>query len=254
MRREGADMSRNYIDFISAYCDNWCERCAFTERCSHFAVMSALAMCDGNFGRALELAVGRAQRPDGSPQKALRERIAEALPSQQEPSKKELDDIGREMDARNERVRRHLLAKASLDYSVAGQRWFEERHDRIDQTDGSTYDAVDLLQRYLFFIHVKVVRALDGKDEDPTGGFWDSAVQNDWNGSAKVALISIDRSERAWRRIAASLDDEAAAVLADSLAGLCAEMTRTFPSAMEFRRPGFDQPARGSASNERGQP
>jgi hypothetical protein len=25
-----AHMSRNYIDFISAYCDSWCERCAFT--------------------------------------------------------------------------------------------------------------------------------------------------------------------------------------------------------------------------------
>jgi hypothetical protein len=29
------------IDFISAYCDRWCERCAFTERCSVFAVKVA---------------------------------------------------------------------------------------------------------------------------------------------------------------------------------------------------------------------
>ena len=25
-------MRGRYIDFISAYCDSWCERCAFTDR------------------------------------------------------------------------------------------------------------------------------------------------------------------------------------------------------------------------------
>jgi len=39
-----------YIDFISADCDRWCERCAFTARCSNSAVSSALATCDGNPG------------------------------------------------------------------------------------------------------------------------------------------------------------------------------------------------------------
>jgi hypothetical protein len=34
------------IDFISAYCDSWCERCAYTTRCSAFAVRVATAMCD----------------------------------------------------------------------------------------------------------------------------------------------------------------------------------------------------------------
>jgi hypothetical protein len=35
------------IDFISDYCDRWCERCAFTTRCSSYAVRAATAMCDG---------------------------------------------------------------------------------------------------------------------------------------------------------------------------------------------------------------
>ena len=84
-------------------------------------------------------------------------------------------------------------------------------------------------------------RALTGRDEDPKGKFWRSRVQNDWNGSAKVALISIDRSERAWRDVAAALRDDAATVLADGLAHLRAGMNRDFPRAMEFRRPGFDE-------------
>ena len=35
----------NRIEFISEYCDRWCERCAFTSRCSAYAVKTALGMC-----------------------------------------------------------------------------------------------------------------------------------------------------------------------------------------------------------------
>ena len=72
-------MAKRYIDFISAYCDSRCERCAFTERCSHFAVKSALAMCDGDMRAALELAVGPARKVGGPPQKSLSERMAEQI-------------------------------------------------------------------------------------------------------------------------------------------------------------------------------
>lgn len=232
-------MPRRYIDFISAYCDNWCERCAFTDRCSHFAVTSALAMCDGNFEAALELALGRPQQPGRQPQKTLRDRMAEAAADCEEPSQQELDAIGREHDARTARVDRHVLAEASYDYMVAGRRWFDA-HTSVDGTHAALAAAVETLHRDLFFIHVKIKRALNGQDEDPGGAFWRSAVQNDWNGSAKVALISVERSERAWREIASVLADEAATVLADMLAALQKPLREQFPRAMEFRRPGFD--------------
>lgn len=236
-------MSRNYIDFISAYCDSWCERCAFTERCSHFAVTSALAMCDGNFESALELAIGRPQEPGGKPQKNLRERMAEAFSDCEEPSKRELDEIGREMDSRMARVERHSLAEASLDYSVAGGRWFESHAGCTVHADAAVRDAVEVIQRDLFLIHVKIMRALDGKDEDSAGAVREDAVQNDWNGSAKVALISIERSERAWRDVAAVLRDDTAIVLAESLVRLRRAMHEEFPRAMAFHRPGFDDHA-----------
>ena len=241
-------MAKQYIDFISAYCDSWCERCAFTQRCSHFAVTSALGMCDGDLDAAIELALGRPQEAGGKPQKKLRERMAEAFAGYEEPSKQELDAIGREMGARRARVERHPLSQASFDYSVAGGRWFEQRESG-GEPGTAIRESVEIIQRDLFFIHVKIVRALDGKDEDPKGRFWQSRVQNDWNGSAKVALISIERSERAWRDVAASLGDEAATVLADSLGNLRRGMNREFPRAMEFRRPGFDDPRSDVARN-----
>ena len=58
-------MNSDRIDFISAYCDRWCERCAFTSRCSAFAVRAAEAMC-GSFAEALELAVGARRRMEAA--------------------------------------------------------------------------------------------------------------------------------------------------------------------------------------------
>ena len=230
-------MSRNYIDFISAYCDSWCERCAFTQRCSHFAVTSALAMCDSDVTAAMELAIGPARVPGGEPQKTLEERAADALGDDDEPTEKALDGIGREMDQRHARTRRHPLAESSKDYSVAAHRWL----DAAPQATIAGTEALAVVQWDLFLIHVKTVRALNGRDEYPRGApFETDAVQSDWNGSAKVALISIERSERAWRDIAAALHDEAAMVLGDSLATLRSAMSAEFPRAMEFRRPGFD--------------
>ena len=179
-------MSRNYIDFISAYCDSWCDRCEFTARCSHFAVTSALSLCDGDFNAAIELAIGPARVPGAKPQKTLEERAADAL-GDYEPTQKELDEIGHEMDQRAARTRRHPLAESSKDYAVAAHRWL----DAASQPTPGT-DALAVVQWDQFFIHVKTVRALNGRDEYPRGApFERDAVQSDWNGSAKVALISI---------------------------------------------------------------
>jgi hypothetical protein len=234
-----ANTMRNYIDFISSYCDSWCERCAFTDRCSHFAVTSALAMCDGDFEAALELAIGRAQQPGQPKQKNLRERMADTFHADEEPSAEELDAIGREMDAREAHVDRHVLAGASYDYLIAGRRWLAG-HDGVDRTHVGLGHAVETIQRDLFLIHVKIKRALDGRHEDGDRAFGKRAVQADWNGSAKVALISIERSARAWREIGAALDYEAATVLAGTLAALARGMRQEFPCCMDFRRPGFD--------------
>jgi hypothetical protein len=51
------------FDFISAYCDRWCERCVFTDRCSAFACHAAIEMC-GDIADGIELAVGKPRSPE----------------------------------------------------------------------------------------------------------------------------------------------------------------------------------------------
>jgi hypothetical protein len=229
-------MRGNYIDFISAYCDSWCERCAFTGRCSHFAVKTALPMCENNLSAAIELAIGPARVPGAQPQQTIQERMADAL-GDYEPTEKELAEIGREIAARDARVQRHPLSEMSQDYAIAAHRWLESP----SRAPLATGDALAVVQWDLFLIPAKIARALNGRDEYPDGDPVEpDAVQSDWNGSAKVALISIERSERAWRELADQQHGQAATVLADTLARLREMMNAEFPRAMDFRRPGFD--------------
>jgi hypothetical protein len=233
-------MRGRYIEFISEYCDRRCERCAFTERCSTFAVTSALAMCDGDFAAAIDLAVGRPRVPGAEPEKAPDEQAADER-VECEPTGKDLDEIGRELEARRARVEKMGDAEASLDYAVAASRWLDARDRAVDSGNPDVPEAIATIGWDSHLIHVKTLRALEGRDEHPEGEpFATTPVQSDWNGSAKIARICIDRSERAWRVVAAAVNDEAAGVLADSLAGLRREVEKAFPRAMEFRRPGFD--------------
>ena len=83
-------------------------------------------------------------------------------------------------------------------------------------------EALDIVGHDSVFIGAKIHRAVDGRDrfEHDEEPFEDDPVQNDWNGSAKVALISVERSETAWQTIAAASSDPVATILADQLAAM----------------------------------
>src|SRR5205085_323184 len=92
---------------------------------------------------------------------------------------------------------------------------------------------------------VKLCRALSGPDRRMPGEEDDDdhPVQNDWNGSAKVALISIARLIDAWQALGSALGDASATALGDGLGHLQGSVLNGFPKATEFHRPGFDDPA-----------
>jgi hypothetical protein len=112
-----------------------------------------------------------------------------------------------------------------MDYGIGSSRWLEA-HDAL-RTDGDPVlrEAVTVIEWDSHFIPAK----LRHLKNDP--------VQNDWNGSAKVALISIGRSEHALGVIHAVLADDGAAALRDALRALGAAVRREFPHATRFRRP-----------------
>ena len=229
------------IDFISAYCDSWCERCAFTSRCSSYAVKVALAMCDGDFRAALELAVG-APPPRSPGETARREALLEQL-SDYEPTESEVNETIREEAEREERLDESPITTGATKFSTLASDWTDSNPEvHISTADPQLAEAVEIVQWDTHLIGAKLHRALHGLDEFTHGeAFEDDPVQNDWNGSAKVALISIRRSILAWTRIAAVRGDSEAALIADVLRHLETTVERTFPNAWRFIRPGFDQ-------------
>jgi hypothetical protein len=232
-------MPTDRIDFISEYCDRWCERCAFTERCSAFAVKAALAMCDGDIRAAIELAVGRPKSVDqgaDTPPKWMEEMM------RVQPTEAELDEIGRIEDARRQRVQEIPLVTVAGAVTTLSLEWLTINRERIEtHPSPAVREALEIISWDVWLIGPKISRALCGRDEAAHGESpEDDLVQNDWNGSAKVVLISIERSAAAWRTIAHATADAGAERLSDESQLLQREVDRVFPDARRFVRPGFD--------------
>lgn len=125
-------------------------------------------------------------------------------------------------------------------------RWLEQHHDRVAASpDPIVREALAVASWDACLIAVKLLRALDGRDRARYDeAVDDHPVQNDWNGSAKVALISIERSVPAWQLIGHAYGDDGARAIAEELVRLRRAALGEFPDAMAFVRPGFDEPWR----------
>jgi len=233
-----------FISGIYNYCDRWCERCPQTSRCLNFA-MSEEELSDpeardiqndafwktlsGVFEETLEL---------------LRESAKEwGIDLETLDSKGDLES----MKAKDAAVKNHVLSRAAKRYSGWVEDWFKERETLFFEMAAaaregvSLEEAVEVIRWYQYFICAKVMRALHGKSEEEEEGC--DEFPSDSDGSAKIALIAIDRSIGAWAVIQHYLTDDDKEVI-DFIAfldSLRQAMEETFPKARSFIRPGFDE-------------
>jgi hypothetical protein len=102
-------------------------------------------------------------------------------------------------------------------------------------------DSVEVIRWYQHQIYVKLRRALssaqDETFEEETG------FPKDSNGSAKVALIGIDRSISAWGKVLEYFpwQKEKLLEIISYLKRLGQMIEAEFPDARSFVRPGFDE-------------
>jgi hypothetical protein len=189
-------------------------------------------MCSGDVEAGIELALGGSPRADA---------CAELSP----PAPEDDVELERADEERYARVDAAPISEAARAYAILAHRWLVGSVDTFaNVTDPIVHNALDVIAWDHILIAAKLHRALHGRDEyqscDPLADD-DDPVQNDWNGSAKVALISIERSEAAWRVIGSCTPGETPAMMTDHLAQLLAEIEREFPDARRFVRPGFDE-------------
>jgi len=251
----------NFISGIYNYCDRWCDRCAFTSRC--FLYASEKADVDQDDPDTRDLNNAKFWRKLALIFKDTHDLIRKCA----EEAGVDLDSIEAEAaiaahDRKTETAKKHELSTVARDYARMVEQWFakelaEEEKIHVDaarsETPAEKIDlaaAVEVIRWYQFFIAAKVFRALLNDDDEESENdppddhemLRDSA-QNDSNGSAKVALIAIDRSMSAWWAVQSCLPDKK-----DSTAPLMAVLERlrdgietVLPQARDFLRPGFDE-------------
>ncbi len=251
-----------FIPGIHNYCDRWCERCPFVSRCRVGAAEQELAdnpeaadMRNAAFWERMQrvlhdtmLLIAKMAHEHGID---LDQLVADAaaLPDR-EPSVSEAhaelvhqaELCWRRTDAWFE-ANKQVLKDKSLDLMSAARMGLPG----VDPADDAVQikDSLDVILWYSPQILVKLKRASGrepGAEDDPLLA---EVARNDADGSAKVALIGMDRSLAAWGVLHDQLPDAQDAIL-DILVHLdrlrrAAE--QLFPNARAFVRPGLDQPA-----------
>jgi hypothetical protein len=247
-----------FIQSIYNYCDRWCERCPFTARCLNFA------LDEEEFDHL------KTQDLDNE---AFRKKLSETFQMTLELLEEAAEEQGIDLDSidtkeveeedrlNDELARDHECSRMAKLYSEMVDDWLDSARELISseeeelsavetiealdnspaEKDDDLLEPVEVVGWYQHLIYVKLMRAIRGElleepeilDEYP----------KDSDGSAKVALIGIDRSIAAWgeiRTLFPHRSDQIMDILLH-LEQLRRKVEKTFPDARAFIRPGFDK-------------
>lgn len=227
------DVRDGLIVGIFNYCDRWCETCPFTSYCRLFADGARLqALQDPGF-RELAEAPPLPQDVPPPPPPWMRELIDEMNEACATPPSPD------ELAAAEPKIRpEHQSIQARAEEYMKGVwGWLQAQEDHAAWATGGPPATISW---YHALICVKIHRALTGLND----ALWLDEGRRDADGSAKVALLGIDRSHVAWREAAdrgLAAPEQAARFTAD-LAWIRERLEEVFPRARAFVRPGFDEP------------
>jgi len=272
----------NLISGIYNYCDRWCERCQFTSRCFLYATEQADPDLDDPEARDInnEKFWRKLQDIFRSTAEMIAEWAEE---TGVDLNSIDVSEEVAERERAAEAAEQSELAQRAQQYITDVNNWFRDEFDseenvhndmqtvsRTEDEDITIQDAVAVIRWYQFFIAVKLMRALSGaievdEDEDLTDDDLSMDFLTDYeaaddeevdldeitarsermdaNGSAKVALVALDRSIAAWRSLQISLPDKSETIkpMLVELNGLRVAVEAHFPRARDFIRPGLDE-------------
>ena len=264
MNRDDLSELAAHPDFISGiynYCDRWCERCAFSSRCFLYATETADPDLDApdvrdlnnvKFWRKLESIFKDANE-------LIRQCAAEAGIDLDAIDQSE---VAASHHQETEPARPDELSVLARNYARMVDTWFQNELVAAEQLDDEArlqaksagieidaQDAFEVIRWYQFFIPTKVFRALFTRDDELPGVYADdlgdgiNPAQTDANGSAKIALIAIDRSLSAWQVIQGCVPakQKSIAPLIALLGNVRNGIELELPLARDFIRPGFDE-------------
>ncbi len=236
----------DHIPFVHNYCDRWCDRCTLASRCRVYEQDSRTTP----------------EQQDISNQ-AFWEHIASNLTQAMEMLQEKAEEMGidltmseeqeiqlqQDIEKVDEEVRQNRLSRLCKEYEKKVDAfmtsWPLEKIYAIlnEQQLQIVTDCYEVIMWYDYFIEAKIHRALHGRLTDAMLEMDDLEFPKDSDGSAKIALIAIDRSIAAWMRVyelLRSAEDECLPPLI-MLQQLKKLTEQEFPNAYNFIRPGFDE-------------
>ena len=222
-------LARNskFIPLVYNYCDMWCERCPAASRCLLFASEPPRA-------------------PTGSVRDRMRDRLKRSLElthamiATVAPCGASVDDPeAREVSGRPPTtVIGHPLEFLARHYAIQSHTFLKSLPSEPEGFPGES--PLETIAWYHTLIAAKTFRALTSELEAKTGA---PELLPDALGSAKVVLVSIERSLAAWHTLAAGDQDARTGGLIELLEALRTGVELRFPDARAFVRPGLDEGA-----------
>ncbi|MBW2284331.1 MAG: hypothetical protein JRF65_06995 [Deltaproteobacteria bacterium] len=246
----------DFITGIHQYCDGWCERCAFTTQCLTFALETGDP--DENESRDINNKAFWDQLAETF--KAVSDQLREAMEAYDidfDESEIQLPDMNDHMD--DEIARCHESCRAARIYGEHVDSWFHQARDLFGEEDipidpgmemaaaahveanDRLQEGLDVVRWYQHQIYVKLMRAVRSELVEARDGIDEFA--KDSEGSAKVALIGIERSIAAWEDVRNHFPvmQDKVGELQGRLQRLSVKVEKAFPDARAFIRPGFDK-------------
>lgn len=247
-----------FISGIYNYCDRWCERCQFTARCLNYAT------CEDEFDTPESKDMNN---------KAFWDKLQEVFAITAEMIKDSAEEMGidlddmddKEFEERQKKVRKfsedQAYSKIAFEYTKTVHNWFDSNKELLENKKDELIshleakipgtklvkeslkikDFIEVISWYQHQIYVKLRRAASGLANSELDE--EEHFQEDADGSAKVAIIGIERSIWAWGGLLNYFQQQEKEILdiLVTLKTLLKLVEKSFPGAQTFARPGFEK-------------
>lgn len=264
-KKEKKIVDNGFVPGIYNYCDRWCERCTFQLRCMSFMMGKKLKeKTRVNLGEEMpdddESALARLKNIFDSTFDVLRELADERGMGIEDIYSAEKVDRGfwgedyEDLEDQDEDVARQVesedMMKCERIYNSLADKCQENIYQSFDEGEikegepprtREVEDALLEVNWYMDLIRSKMKRALCGYFlyADKINA---TQEEEDYNGSAKVALLAVGISRAAWMVIRDNVPgfEREASRMTVLLEQLENDIDVFFPNALSFKRPGFD--------------
>jgi hypothetical protein len=240
--------SENYISGIYNYCDRWCERCSYTDKCLSYHMSKHTydgkdVITDKKFWSDLENSF-----------KLVKDMLNNYMMEHNIPfpDESENDMIGFEMKKVQNLVKADPILLEAQNYTMFSSELLRDNNnfsslenllksnEQYETNIIALHEAVEVILYYKSLIFVKISRALYSYYMNDEHEFKD--YEEDKLISAKIALLAVERSMASWHFIFEKLNHSIDSIIDILLLlnNLKRKIEKLIPTVINYKRPYFD--------------